>query len=198
MKKPKLTARESVMLVFLVVLLIGAIYYMGFLTPLKNEVAALKTETENVEAQITAHQDKLSQMNAMQAELKKYEDMSEDQLIQTPPYDNISEILADLDAYLRENSTKYNVTHTDPEPSDEGTYRRLITMNATCANLDSAYQIIDDLYSGEWRCVISDVFVSTYATNLNEGDSVNLSLSLVFYEVKPTNVKPAQPEAPAA
>ena len=53
MKKNKLTARESLMLVFLVVLLIGVGYYMGFYTPLQKELASIAAQSNDIDTQIT-------------------------------------------------------------------------------------------------------------------------------------------------
>ena len=53
MKKSKLSLRETVMLLFLVVLLIGVGYYMGFYTPLQNEMASIAVQTTDCYSMIT-------------------------------------------------------------------------------------------------------------------------------------------------
>lgn len=196
MKKPKLTARETVMLVFLIVLLIGAIYYMGFLTPLNNEIASITAETETLQTQIDSQQEKLDQLNAMKLKVQEIEALPEDEISEMPPYDNIVPVLADLDSYLRTYSDNYNLNHTDPEPSDDGTYRRVIGLSMTCASLDDAYDIMVEVTSGRWRCQIA--YFDCYpveGNGLGGGGAINLMLSLMFFEL-PENSAPA--EAPAA
>lgn len=195
MKKPKLTARETVMLVVLLILLIGAGYYMGFLTPLKNEIASINSETETLQVQIDSQQEKLNQLNAMKIKLQEIEALPEDEITEMPPYDNVVPILADLDSYLREYSTQYNLNHSDPEPSDDGTYRRVIGLSVTCANLSDAYDIMEEISSGRWRCQIA--YFDCYPTEGNGLDNgeISLMLSLMFFEL-PSKDAPA--ETPAA
>ena len=51
-KKSSLSFREIFMLVFLVVLVVGVAYYMGFYTPLQNELADIARQSSEVDAQI--------------------------------------------------------------------------------------------------------------------------------------------------
>ena len=69
MKKMNLTARDTVMLVFLVALIIGAVYYLGFYTPLQNELSSIANQSAQVDSQITTAMTKVSKMDTMQAEL---------------------------------------------------------------------------------------------------------------------------------
>lgn len=194
MKKPKLTARETVMLIFLVILLIGAIYYMGFLTPLNNEIAAINAETADMDTQIQSQAEKLAQMNRMKAELAEIKERPEDEISEMPPYDNIVPVLADLDSYLREYSTNYNLNHTDPEPSDDGTYRRVIGLSMNCASLDDAYEIMCEITSGRWRCQIA--YFDCYPVDgrgLGGGGEISLMLSLMFFELPNANTPAETP-----
>ena len=70
MKKNKLSLRETVMLVVLVVLLIGVGYYMGFYTPLQNEMASIASQSADCDTMITASMAKLMKMAEMQPELE--------------------------------------------------------------------------------------------------------------------------------
>ena len=50
MKKSKLTGREVIMVVFLVVLLVGVCYYLLFLTPLKKDIADINNQISEAES----------------------------------------------------------------------------------------------------------------------------------------------------
>ena len=51
-KKSKMTTRELVMVVFLILLLIGVGYYMGFYTPLQQELASINGQTAETSGQL--------------------------------------------------------------------------------------------------------------------------------------------------
>jgi len=198
MKKPKLSPRETVMLIFLVILLVAAIYYMGFLTPLNAELDALEAETADLDTQISSFQDKLAKMKDMQTQLEEIKNKPEDEISEMPPYDNVVEIMSDLDSYLREHTHNYSLTHSDPEPSDDGTYRRLIGLSMTCDSLEDAHDIITELDSGKWRCLISYYdFYPVTGIGIGGGGEISLMLSLVFFELPPsaTSATPANSAA---
>ena len=52
MKKGKLSPREAGMLVVLVVLLIGVVYYMGFYTPLQAEMSNIAAQSNDCDDQM--------------------------------------------------------------------------------------------------------------------------------------------------
>ena len=89
MKKSKLTARESLMLVFLVVLLIGVGYYMGFYTPLQNEMASIATQSAETDTLITTSMTKVAKMDEMQAELDEIFARPAEEITEIAPYDKI-------------------------------------------------------------------------------------------------------------
>lgn len=183
MKKAKLSARETVMLVLLVVLLIGVVYYMAFLTPLQAEIAGIQTEVEELDLQIQSYQDQLLGMNAMKTELEKLDKQTE-----VAPYDNLVEVLVALDQYLYDNSVSYTLTFLEPEITEEGTVRRIVEMEFECLDYDAARAMVDDLTGNKWRCLVGDTLITTVNENTNlRNGLVKVQLNVTFFELSGTS-----------
>lgn len=179
MKSAKLSARETIMLVLLSVLLIGVVYYMAFLTPLNKELAQIDSDISALQAQKESYQEKLAQMNRMQAELDKLDRSSE-----VAPYDNLVEVLVELDNYLFENSINYTLTFMEPEATEEGTVRRVVEMEFECRDYESARTMVNDLTSSKWRCLVGDARLAAAndGTNIESG-TVSVELTVTFFEI---------------
>jgi Tfp pilus assembly protein PilO len=182
MKKAKLSARETIMLVLLSVLVIGVVYYMAFLTPLNNELAKIDTDIAALQAEKESYQEKLAQMNRMQAELDKLDRSSE-----VAPHDNLVEVLVELDKYLYENSMNYTLTFMEPEATEEGTVRRVVEMEFECRDYESARAMVNDLTSSKWRCLVGNTSLSTADEGKDiESTVVSVSLTVTFFEIAET------------
>ena len=180
MKKSKLTARESVMLVFLVVLLIGVGYYMGFYTPLQNELASISTQCSNIDTQITTAAAKIGKMDDMQAELDEILSRPADEITEIAPYDNKEVVLNQLYGILGQ-ALDYSLNFTDPDVQKDGTVRRNISMSFRCADYESAKAIIRDLTDSHWRCLVSNLSINSDAGNMLE-NGVTVSATITFFE----------------
>ena len=86
MKKSKLSLRETIMLLFLVVLLIGVGYYTLFYTPLQNEMASIASQSADCDTQISTAMAKVAKMNAMQEELDEILSRPADEITEIAPY----------------------------------------------------------------------------------------------------------------
>ena len=180
MKKSKLSLRETVMLVFLVVLLIGVGYYMGFYTPLQNEMASIAAQSSDCDSMITASMAKVTKMNEMQAELDEIFARPADELTEIAPYDNKEVVLNQLYGILG-RTTDYSLNFTDPAVQEDGTVRRNISMSFHCDSYEAAKEVIRDLTDSQWRCLVRNLAVSC-----DEGDlmnnGVNVSATITFFE----------------
>ncbi len=180
MKKSSLSTREIVMIVLLVVLLGGVIYYMGFLTPLQNELSDIENQTVDVETQIESYSEKLSKLTFMENTLKELDKKTE-----VAPYDNLVEVLVSMNQYLKENSMSYKLEFMDPEVAEDGTTRRVVSMELECLDYDSARAMVDDLTGSKWRCLVRDTVLSP----VNEGNEnllngpVKVELEVTFFEI---------------
>ena len=180
MKKAKLSGRESLMLVFLVVLLIGVGYYMGFYTPLQNELASIASQCSNIDTQITTSMAKISRMDDMQEELDEILSRPADQITEIAPYDNKEVVLNQLYGILGQ-AQDYSLNFTDPEVQKDGTVRRNISMTFRCADYDSAKAIIRDLTDSHWRCLVSNLSIASESENMME-NGVTVTATITFFE----------------
>ena len=96
MKKSKLTGREVIMVVFLVVLLVGVCYYLLFLTPLKKDIADINNQISEAESQLSVSQAQVASMDKMQAELDEILSRPKDEITEIAPYDNAKQLMRHL------------------------------------------------------------------------------------------------------
>ncbi len=180
MKKSKLSTRETFMLVFLVALLIGVGYYMGFYTPLQNELASIATQSAQVDTQITTSMAKVAKMDEMQAELDEILSRPADEITEIAPYDNKEVVLNQLYGILG-RTQDYSLNFTDPEVQPDGTVRRNISMSFGCASYTAAKDVIRDLTDSQWRCLVSNLsIVSENGDTMN--DPVTVTATITFFE----------------
>ena len=178
--KKKLTGRETVMVLFLVVLLIGLGYYMGFYTPLQEELASISRQCTDIDSQITTAMGKVSQMDKMQAELDEIFARPADEITEIAPYDNKEVVLTQLYGILG-RSESYSLDFTDPKVGSDGTVRRNISMHFTCANYKAAKAILRDLTDSQWRCLVSNLAIVAEEDNLMK-NAVTVSATITYFE----------------
>ena len=179
MKKFKLTAREYVLVIVLLVLLIGVCYYMFYLTPLQSEIQSLNNQCADVEAETTIAATRLASMSKMQKELDEIFARPESEITEIAPYDNAKVVMTELNGILGQ-SQNYKLTFSDPVIEADGTVRRTVNMNFTCGSYNSAKQIIKNLCNSHWRCLMKNL-------NVDGGDSVrseevSCTATIVFFE----------------
>ena len=185
MKKAKLSTREIVMMVFLVILLVAVGYYMFFLTPLDEELASIQAEITDIETQKQSHTEKLSLMNSMERELADLKaNRPADELSEVAVYDNTVEVLNALNQYLEVNTISHSLTFVTPEVGEDGTVRRVVQMAFECIDYASAREIINDLTGNKWRCLVSNTTISTVDENLDLTTGlVAVQLDITFFEI---------------
>ncbi len=180
MKKAKLTPRESLMLVFLIVLLVGVGYYMGFYTPLQEELSSIAAQSADCDTQITAAMAKVAKMNEMQTELDEIFSRPESEITEIAPYDNKEAVLNQLYGILG-RTLEYDLSFTDPQVQDDGTVRRKISMRFQCDSYTAAKSVIRDLTDSPWRCLVSNLAIAC-----DEGDMMNapvtVTATITFFE----------------
>lgn len=180
MKKSKLSARETVMLVFLAVLLIGLAYYMGFYTPLQSELSSISNQCADIDTQITASMVKINSMNSMQEELDEIFSRPADEITEIAPYDNKEVVLTQLYGILAQTQD-YSLSFTDPDVQKDGTVRRNISMSFHCADYNAAKAVIRDLTDSQWRCLVGNLSIVGDEKNILEG-GVSVTATITFFE----------------
>ncbi len=179
MKKSKLTGRDSVLIVFLLILVIGVAYYMLFYKPLQAELASISNQTADMDTQIMTAQSKISRMDAMQAEIDEILSRPEDEISEIAPYDNKEAVLNQLNAIMRA-SEQYNLSFSEPVIGGDGSVRRNVTMNFSCSDFTTAKNIIKNLQNCKWRCLVSNLSLSGTGSVMDGGISVNATVT--FFE----------------
>ena len=180
MKKSKLGLRETIMLLFLVVLLVGVGYYMGFYTPLQNEMASIAAQSSDCDGQITAAMAKVSKMDEMQAELDEIFARPESEITEIAPYDNKEVVLNQLYGILG-RTTDYSLNFTDPDVQEDGTVRRNISMSFHCESYEAAKNVIRDLTDSQWRCLVSNLSISCEDRDMMQY-GVTVTATITFFE----------------
>lgn len=178
-KKSSLSFREIFMLVFLVVLVVGVGYYMGFYTPLQNELADIARQSAEVDAQIAGAASRIKSMDAMQAELDEIFSRPANEITEIAPYDNKEVVLNQLNGILQQ-SLQYSLNFSEPSIQDNGTVRRNVVMNFSCADFASAKAIIKNLTDSQWRCLVSNLSISG-SGDVMEG-AVQVNATITFFE----------------
>ena len=178
MKKARLSTRETVMLVLLAVMLLGLWYYMGFYTPLQEELSSLAVQSANLDNQIISANAKLQSMNKMQKELDEILARPENEITEIAPYDNKEVVLSELNGILY--GTDYSLNFAEPQIQSDGTVRRVVTMSFRCNNYKTAKNIITALAQNHWRCLVGNLSVSS--TDNVMSDEVQISVTITFFE----------------
>lgn len=180
MKKSKLSLRETAMLVFLLVLIIGVSYYMFFYTPLQDELTAIAVQSSECDTAMTTSMSKIKKMDDMQAELDEIFARPADEITEIAPYDNKEVVLNQLYGILGRTSD-YSLNFTDPQVQPDGTVRRNISMSFHCDSYEAAKDVIRDLTDSQWRCLVSNLAISC-----DDGDmmsnGVTVTATITFFE----------------
>ena len=179
MKKSKLSARETAMLIFLAVLLIGVCYYLGFYTPLQNEMASISSQSIETDTAITNSMAKVMKMDEMQKELDEILARPADELTEIAPYDNKEVVLTQLYGILA-RTQDYSLDFTDPAVQEDGTVRRNISMSFTCDSYEAAKAVIRDLTDSQWRCLVNNLAIAGEENMMAE--TVNVNATITFFE----------------
>ncbi len=188
MKKKALSPIEIIGIVFLLVLAIGASWYLFFLKPLQAEIASIKNQTEDVKAQAQVEAAKLSKMDAQQAEIdaifRENENPSE-----IAAYDNVQNVMNQLNGILQ-SAKEYSLTFANPTTDDAGIVRRSVSVTVKASTYDDAKAIIMACEQNHWRCLITNMNLASANTlqDVNGGE-VSLTATIVFFESK--NLKAA-------
>lgn len=180
MKKSKLSLREIIMLLVLIVLLIGVGYYMGFYTPLQEEMASIASQSTDCDMQITTAMTKVGRMNEMQEELEEIFSRPADEITEIAPYDNKEVVLNQLYGILA-RTTDYSLNFTDPSVQEDGTVRRNISMSFHCDSYEAAKEVIRDLTDSQWRCLVNNLSMSSDAGDMMTNE-VTVTVTITFFE----------------
>jgi hypothetical protein len=191
MKKKALTTTEIILIVFLLVLAIGAAWYLFFFKPVQADIASLKNQAGDMQAAVEVEAAKLAKMDARKAELDAIfaENPNPSEIA---PYDNVQNVMNQLNDILAK-AKQYNLSFSNPTTDKSGIVRRTVTMSLTANSYEDAKAIMLACEQNHWRCIIKTMSMtgSNTSSSLVSGD-VSLSAVIVFFES--VNLKPAEAE----
>lgn len=203
--KRKTSTTETISIIFLLLLLIAALWYFVFYKPTTEEIASIKTQTQDVQSNIDVSVSKIAKMNKMQDELNElFESKDASEISVIAPFDNKENVMNQLNNILSVTS-QYSLSFSTSEAKD-GMVRRRVNVNFICDSYDKAKEIILALENNHWRCIINTLNINSngngLAAQVNEEPvepvdpiepiepvepqitNINVSASITFFESK--------------
>ena len=179
----KISGRDLGLLLLLVVLILGVVYYLTFLKPIRQEMAGIEGQIVQVEKQINTAAAQTARMELMEAELEKI--LAEGEVSEIAPYDNKEVVLSQLNGILQP-SLEYSLSFAEPSIQEDGTVRRNVTMSFRCGDFASAKTIVKNLTGSQWRCLVSNLAV-TGSDDIMDGE-VQVHATITFFESTKLNI----------
>ena len=178
MLKYKFSNREIILLLIVVMLGLGLVYYSVILKSYNENVA--KYDTANLETELAISDSKLVKYQDMKNYIEQYEDVYVGSVVS---YDNIVNLFYNFSDVLDGKVKGINITVGDPVEL-ETIVRRDVTISFIANNNEIVNNILSNFEDCEYRVIINKVQVSTKEDgyNLNNSGEVNASIVLTFFE----------------
>lgn len=175
------TKFEKILLLILVVLLLGLVYYLFVYAPVQKRIQA--ADTTLIEDQIQTELEKAYIIKSMKEEV---DDSQKNLSGVVATYDNFKSEAALLNTIFVPLAETYNYSFQTPVASGD-TVRRTITISFTASDYQVARKIIQMIHDSKYRCMLNDVSIS--ATSDSTGGYMSLktnpircSVNVTFYE----------------
>lgn len=167
------TRSEKVLLVILSALLIGLLYYRFVYITTEDMIADLKNKADTTQADLDMANARAQKLQSMQSELDALDLTDETSRMES--YNNSKNETAFLNQVLR-GVNDYSITFA--EVTREGDQiRRSFSLQFVTKDYTEAVGIVDDLTSGEYRCLVDDINYS-----LSDNKEIHIDLTATFFE----------------
>ena len=167
------TKAEKILLVLLAVLLIALIYYHFVYRMVNQSIASSQAEKQSIQADLSVAQQRVSQLEGMQSELDDV--MGTEKASRMESYNN-SKAETDFLSSILQSTKNYSIAFSDVTRNGNQ-IRRSFTLQFVVKNYKDAVYIVDDLTSGEYRCLVDDVNYS-----LSDNKDIYINLTATFFE----------------
>ena len=170
------TTREKILLGILAVMLILVVYFYAVDIPLRNQEESLTAQKESLTVQAEAMDARVAEYRNMKYEL-------ENMPANTPrmeSYNNRTNEINFLNDLLSDTAN-YSVGFS-PVTVDGNQVRRAFTLTFTCGSYAQAMDLFARLVNSRYRCLVSDVSVSSVDNGTALDGAVSVSASATFYE----------------
>ena len=173
------TKREKVLLLVLVMILLGLVYYRFVRLPVQERIAA--ADTTVLEQQMEIEQQKSAIIKQMQEDIEN----GQKEVNGIVAYDNLKAESAALNTIFAQ-ATRFNFSFEQPVATDDAV-RRTINISFTATNYQIARRIIQQVHDCAYRCLITDISVSADSDKMQqyanlENATISGSMSVTFYE----------------
>ena len=169
--KRGMTVREKVMLGLLGILCIICVYNYLFYQPIKEDIARYKEEYIEQDDVLIMLEAKGAKFAQMKSEIDAIKSGSTEGIKEIPKYDNRQNLMMQLSSILSKTEN-YNLRFGSVT-SEGNVISRQIILDYTCNGYMAAKSILQEIYNGEYPCVIGNVHIS------DEGAT---SLYITYYE----------------
>lgn len=151
--------REKVLMLVLAAVLLVGFYILSVHNPVNQALEQAAQEQAGLELDLQIAQIQYSKYRSMKEELDEILARPADQITVMPDYDNLQPLMNRLNQIFTLASS-YDMSF-DPVAVEGDTARRVIRMTFTCGDYAGARSILEQLCRTGWRCLISDLSLTT-------------------------------------
>ena len=176
----EVNAKEKVLIVILILIILGFGYYRFVDQPVRKNIEKANAEYSTLQRELTEVRVKINELQRMQDEIDEITSGSQDSYM--PSYNNSKEELALLNDILS-SATQYSVSFNNITRYKDQ-IRRSFSLSFTAPDYETMKEIIAQLTSVDYRCLIGDLSCSISTIKDKEGTRYSLSVSATatFYE----------------
>ena len=149
----EVNAKEKVLLVILVLIILGFAYYRFVDQPVRENLAKAEAEYNSLQSELTEVRVKIRELQRMQDEIDEITSGGKDSYM--PSYNNAKAELALLNDILNESVTQYSVAFTNVTRYKDQ-IRRDFQLDFTAPDYESMKAVINKLTGVDYRCMIGD------------------------------------------
>lgn len=173
----KFTLRETILILIAAILALGIFYYQ-VIVKTYNEAKVIYN-VSSLEDELTVLTAKASRKKTMEDYISKHDD---EVVGEVAVYNNLANEIEALSSIFDEKVENVSITWNEPTVSNK-TVRRNANITGSVSSYDQAKQILKEIANLKYRCIVTQVSMSTDSdSNLNRSDTVNLSMTVTFYE----------------
>ena len=177
-------AKEKVLLVILVLIILAFGYYRFVDQPVRKNLAKAEAEYSTLQTELTEVRVKIRELQRMQDEIDEITSGGKDSFM--PSYNNAKAELALLNDILNESVTQYSVSFTNVTRYGDQ-IRRDFRLEFTAPDYDSMKAVIDKLTGVDYRCMIGDCSCNVIENRAAKEDdenktSLSVGATATFFE----------------
>ena len=151
-------AKEKVLLVILVLIILGFCYYRFVDQPIRKNLAKADAEYSTLQKELTEANVKIRELQRMQNEIDEI--TAAGKFSYMPSYNNAKEEISLLNDILSNVASEYSVSFTSVTRTKDQ-IRRNFKLSFTAPDYETLQNIIDQLTGVDYRCLIGDCSVTT-------------------------------------